>query len=111
MMRYRWYLTLRDTAVDLTVPLDSQVLMCPMTCIPAERRSLPAVCAQDDPRFAELVENVGVAVRYFNDAVERARAAGGWEWSVDKVLNVIKGAHARVHRCPFLRAMHACREP
>lgn len=56
---------------------------------------IPLAHAQDDPRFAELVENVGVAVRYFNDHVERARAAGGWDWSVEKVLEVIKGACAR----------------
>ena len=48
--------------------------------------------AQEDARFAELVDNVGVTVRYFNGHVERARAAGGWDWSVEKVLEVIQGA-------------------
>lgn len=51
--------------------------------------------------FAELVENVIVAIKYFNDRVESARKAGGWDWSVEKVLEVIKGAHA--HIC----ALHA----
>ena len=47
---------------------------------------------QEDARFSELVGNVGVTVRYFNEHVERARAAGGWDWSVEKVLEVIQGA-------------------
>ena len=49
-------------------------------------------CLQEDLVFAELVENVIVAIKYFNDRVESARQAGGWDWSVEKVLEVIKGA-------------------
>jgi hypothetical protein len=54
----------------------------------------PALAAQEDARFAELVENVGVTVRYFNERVEAARGAGGWDWSVEKVLHVIQGTAA-----------------
>ncbi|EIE20753.1 hypothetical protein COCSUDRAFT_48393 [Coccomyxa subellipsoidea C-169] len=47
---------------------------------------------KEDTVFAELVENVVVAIKYFNDKVESARQAGGWDWSVEKVLEVVKGS-------------------
>ena len=67
--------------------------MCPAPSR-ADTGSLWAARAQDDARFSELVENVGVTVRYFNEHVEAARAAGGWDWSVEKVLEVIQGARS-----------------
>jgi len=60
--------------------------------------------AQEDPVFAELVENVIVAIKYFNRRVEKAREAGGWDWSVEKVLEVIKGVHA--HICALHAPLH-----
>ncbi len=54
---------------------------------------------QEDTVFAELVENVVVAIKYFNDKVESARQAGGWDWSVEKVLEVVKGGP--FHTSPF----------
>ena len=47
---------------------------------------------QGDPVFGELTENITLVVRYFNHQVEKARGYGGWDWSVEKVLDVIKGA-------------------
>ena len=47
---------------------------------------------QGDPVFGELTENITLVVRYFNAQVEKARGYGGWDWSVEKVLDVIKGA-------------------
>ena len=47
---------------------------------------------QGDPVFGELTENITLVVRYFNNQVEKARGYGGWDWSVEKVLDVIKGA-------------------
>lgn len=46
---------------------------------------------QADARFAELMENVGTVLAHFNERVEAARATGGWDWSVARVLDVIKG--------------------
>ena len=42
--------------------------------------------------FGELTENITLVIRYFNNQVEKARGYGGWDWSVEKVLDVIKGA-------------------
>ena len=47
---------------------------------------------QGDPVFGELTENITLVIRYFNNQVEKARGYGGWDWSVEKVLDVIKGA-------------------
>ncbi|CAL8468041.1 g7580 [Coccomyxa elongata] len=47
---------------------------------------------REDMVFAELVDNVLVAIKYFNNKVEAARKEGGWDWSVEKVLEVIKGS-------------------
>ena len=41
--------------------------------------------------FGELTENITAVIRYFNTQVEQARGFGGWDWSVEKVLDVIKG--------------------
>ena len=49
---------------------------------------------QGDPVFGELIENITLVIRYFNNQVEKARGYGGWDWSVEKVLEVIKGALA-----------------
>ena len=49
---------------------------------------------QGDPVFGELIENITLVIRYFNNQVEKARGYGGWDWSVEKVLDVIKGALA-----------------
>ena len=38
------------------------------------------------------MENVSAVLQYFNKRVEDARATGGWDWSVSRVLDVIKGA-------------------
>lgn len=46
---------------------------------------------QGDPIFGELTENITAVIRYFNTQVETARGFGGWDWSVEKVLDVIKG--------------------
>jgi len=46
---------------------------------------------QGDPVFGELTENITAVIRYFNTQVEEARGFGGWDWSVEKVLDVIKG--------------------
>lgn len=46
---------------------------------------------QGDPVFGELTENITSVIRYFNTKVEQARGFGGWDWSVDNVLDVIKG--------------------
>lgn len=62
------------------------------------RTEVHEVLLQEDMVFAELVDNVLVAIKYFNDMVERARKEGGWDWSVEKVLEVIKGAPAPVGR-------------
>ena len=43
--------------------------------------------------FGELTENITAVIQYFNARVEQARGFGGWDWSVEKVLDVIKGAH------------------
>ncbi|KAK9845745.1 hypothetical protein WJX81_001268 [Elliptochloris bilobata] len=45
---------------------------------------------QADARFAELMENVGTVLAHFNERVEAVRATGGWDWSVARVLEVIK---------------------
>jgi hypothetical protein len=51
---------------------------------------------QGDQQLAELVENVGVTIKYFNSRVEAARAKdASWDWSVQKVLAVIKGVCTR----------------
>ena len=47
---------------------------------------------QGDSVFGELTENITLVIRYFNNQVEKARGYGGWDWSVEKVLDVIKGA-------------------
>lgn len=49
---------------------------------------------QGDPVFGELIENITLVIRYFNNQVEKARGCGGWDWSVEKVLDAIKGALA-----------------
>ncbi len=49
------------------------------------------VRAQGDSVFGELTENITAVIRYFNTQVEQARGFGGWDWSVEKVLDVIKG--------------------
>ena len=56
---------------------------------------------QADARFAELMENVGTVLAHFNERVEAARATGGWDWSVARVLDVIKGGPSLVS-CPVL---------
>ncbi|CAL5220036.1 g1983 [Coccomyxa viridis] len=45
---------------------------------------------QGDAVFGELTENITAVIRYFNAQVEQARGFGGWDWSVEKVLDVIK---------------------
>ena len=55
---------------------------------------------QADERFAELMENVSTVLSHFNERVEAARATGGWDWSVARVLDVIKG--------PFLAYSSSC---
>ena len=35
---------------------------------------------------------MGTVLAHFNERVEAARATGGWDWSVARVLDVIKGA-------------------
>ena len=65
------------------------------------------VLLQEDVVFAELVDNVLVAIKYFNDRVEAARKEGGWDWSVEKVLEVIKGTPTPVKRSgPWTRETH-----
>ena len=49
------------------------------------------VLLQGDAVFGELAENITAVIRYFNAQVEQARGFGGWDWSVEKVLDVIKG--------------------
>ena len=44
---------------------------------------------QANPRFAELTENIATVVRVFNQRVEASKQAGGWDWSVERVLEVI----------------------
>ena len=46
---------------------------------------------QGDAVFGELTENITAVIRYFNAQVEQARGFGGWDWSVENVLDVIKG--------------------
>ncbi len=52
------------------------------------------------------MENVSAVLQYFNARVEDARATGGWDWSVARVLDVIKGAPRPATAC--LQAV-ACR--
>lgn len=43
------------------------------------------------PRFGELVNNIELVLNFFNQRVDAAREAGGGNWSVDRVLDCIKG--------------------
>ncbi|KAK9806635.1 hypothetical protein WJX73_002684 [Symbiochloris irregularis] len=47
---------------------------------------------QANPRFADLTSNIALAVSFFNERVEASRQVGGWEWSVERVLEVIQDA-------------------
>lgn len=49
------------------------------------------------------MENVSAVLQHFNERVEAARALGGWDWSVARVLDVIKGtAPSDPQTRPFL---------
>jgi hypothetical protein len=43
------------------------------------------------PRFGELVTNIELVLNFFNQRVDAARGDGGGDWSVDRVLDCIKG--------------------
>ena len=45
---------------------------------------------KDHPWFGNLLTNITTVVDYFNARVEAERTKQGWEWSVDRVLEVIK---------------------
>ena len=45
---------------------------------------------------------MAAVLQHFNERVEAARALGGWDWSVARVLDVIKGAApSGPQTCPF----------
>ena len=60
----------------------------------------PCTLLQGDPVFGELMENITAVIQYFNAQVEQARGFGGWDWSVEKVLDVIKGGTPAPRQAP-----------
>ena len=46
---------------------------------------------QDDPQFADLLQNVQLVISVFNREVDQAKGEGRAEWNVSQVLVLIKG--------------------
>lgn len=46
---------------------------------------------QECKQFEDLLENLGLVIRVFNDRIEAAREEGRFEWSVSNVLKVVRG--------------------
>ena len=54
-------------------------------------RSKGRPCQQAYPQFTELLENVQLVISFFNERIDATKADRAFEWSVPKVLEVVKG--------------------